>query len=307
MTQTERAALIRADSCADPRLSEKIGAILDAVLNARRGMNVLVKPNLLMASPLACTSPEVVKCACAWLLDQGCKVAIADSPAFGTARSVATAIGLAEALKPLGLEVENFRDPQKTRLKLEPCNPAVALGRQALECDLILSVPRVKAHSQMRITLAVKNCFGCVHGPAKALAHMKFGRSATDFAEMLAAVFTALPPVAALCDGITAMSRTGPRNGDPFQLGLLCASASAPCADLAIMRILGLDPDSVPLHNALGLRGLCPEPVFPLAGPDEFNAHGFKVPEKLKDVSFNPLRLSFSLVKRLLLGLGGRR
>ena len=70
-----------------------------------RGAKVLVKPNLLTATPLACTSPEVTAAVCSWLLDQGAHVTVLDSPGFGRAESVARAIGLAELLRPLGLAV----------------------------------------------------------------------------------------------------------------------------------------------------------------------------------------------------------
>lgn len=54
-----------------------------------RSAHVLVKPNLLTATPLACTSPVVVAAVCRWLLDQGARVRVGDSPGFGTATAVA--------------------------------------------------------------------------------------------------------------------------------------------------------------------------------------------------------------------------
>lgn len=299
-------ALIRADSYAEPALSEKIFKTLDAAQIAiSPGMAVLVKPNLLMSHALACTTPTVVAAVCEWLLSKGAKVSVADSPAFGTAQSVAAAIGLTEALKRLSLKVQNFSRP--VPVTIEPYGHApvrIGVAKEALEADLVLSVPRVKAHSQMRITLAVKNCYGCICGLRKALYHARFGISVEYFADCVAALWAILPPVAALCDGITAMSVTGPRNGKPFSLGLLGASAYAPALDEAILAVLGIDPVTIPLAAALRRAGVKPGPSdWPLVTPAELAVSGFQVPVKLKNISFNPLQLSRSLLKRLWLDL----
>lgn len=301
----EPVALCQASSYDEPPLANKVCQTLDASgIQARTGMTVLVKPNLLMALPLACASPAIVVSACAWLLDHGCRVTVADSPAFGTASSVAEAIGLTAGLRRLGITVNNFGAAKKVKLDLAP-QARIGIAAQALECDLVLSIPRIKAHSQLRMTLAVKNCFGCVTGVRKALAHVEFGRDAARFADMIAAVWAALPSVGALYDGIIAMSGTGPRNGAPCQLGLLAASRSAPAGDLAILGILGLEPDKIPVQAALRKRGIAPEPAYPLAAPDQFSPGAFKAPARLKEVSFNPLRLGMSIVKRLVLSFQG--
>lgn len=306
MPDSAPVALLAATSYDLPALRPNIFKLLDACqIPVRPGMNVLVKPNLLMAHAPACTNPGVVACACEWLLAKGAKVTIADSPAFGTAVSVSNAIGLADALRPLGLEVSNFKKRRRLKLQL-PGGSEINIGVAilALESDLILSVPRIKAHSQMRITLAVKNCYGCIPGVAKALNHCRWGQSVDYFADCVSALWRALPPVAALCDGIIAMSGTGPRNGKQFKLGLLAASSSAPAADAAIITILGISPESVPLCRALKHQGAGPGSFsWPLAKPEDLSISGFEVPAALKDISFNPFRLASSVIKRAWLNL----
>lgn len=303
--------LVRFIKCEDyslPTLRESIFKLLDdARLAVKPGSRVLVKPNLLMAHRLACTDPMVVVCACEWLLDNGAKLTVADSPAFGTAESVAAATGLASALRPLGLKAQGYSACRQTRIRL-PDKTVISLGigAEALDCDLILSIPRIKAHSQMRVTLAVKNCFGCITGVRKALAHARFGKSVEYFSDCIAALWTALPPVMALCDGILTMNMTGPRNGKPFKLGLLGASESAPALDAAIVDILGLDHASIPLAMALKRLGSeVPLPKWDQQNPAEFAVPGFKVPATLKDISFNPLRLARTVAKRIYATLTG--
>ncbi len=116
-------ALTRCQDYTEPTLSRQTGAALDAARLTEhislRGARVLVKPNLLQAKALACTTPAVVAAACAWLMDQGARVTVADAPGFGRAAAVARAVGLEAALKPLGLAVRPLETPGP-----QPCSPA---------------------------------------------------------------------------------------------------------------------------------------------------------------------------------------
>lgn len=301
LSNTVSVAMLRCAAYARPSVERAVGELLDACgWRPGAGSRVLVKPNLLRAAPLACTHPEVVRAACSWLLDRRVRVVVADSPGFGTARGVAEAVGLAQALEDLGLTVHGMGEPVPVAL---PDGGRWGVSRLALECDALLSVPRVKAHAQMRVTLAVKNLFGCVCGLRKAVAHTVQGDRPGVFAACVAALWAALPPVAGLADGITAMHVTGPAGGQPFQLGLLAASPCAVALDTALYTTIGVAAPAVPVWDALirrGAPGALPENIaYPLQTPQAFPAQGFRVPETLVDVSFRPHRLAWSLCRRV--------
>lgn len=319
-TGTLPVALLRHAAYTGHALRQAVGQVMDAArlteyYPLRPGARVLVKPNLLQAKPLACVSPEVVAAVCAWLMDHGVKVRVADSPGFGRAEHVARVVGLVEALRPLGLAVEEIGPAVPLPLPLEGEAAQKAgfqtggsrfhVARLALESDLIISVPRVKAHAQMLVTLSVKNCFGCVRGLHKAVAHAREGRDPLFFADCLAALWAALPPVAAVADGITAMHITGPSNGKPFALGLLGASASAVALDEAVYAVLGLAPQDVPLGAALcrrkawGCAAGSAQVHFPLDSPTNFSSAGFQLPAELSHTSFHPARFVQSCFRRI--------
>lgn len=289
--------------------TEKI--FLASKMSVRRGMKVLVKPNLLTAKALACTNPQIVALACKYLLDMGCKVEVADSPGFGRAQAVAHAIGLDTMLAPLGLKILPMDKP--IPLPLSPNGSfknektIFMVSRRACECDFILSVPKIKAHSQMRITLAMKNCFGCVCGMHKALIHARDGRNPDRFAACLAALWRALPPMGAFVDGIIAMSITGPSRGVPFKLGFVGACRSVFAMDLVLLDVLGIPLEKSPLTFAASKIIDAPQTkmsiFFPMSQPQDFDATGFVVPEQLDHTSFSPARLAKSLGRRLLAAL----
>ncbi|EPR44319.1 protein of unknown function DUF362 [Desulfovibrio sp. X2] len=264
------------------------------------GARVLVKPNLVSQknAGLSTTHPAVVRAVCACLADCGARITVADSPAFGTARGVARASGLARALDGLPVRLASLGRPHRLALSF---GAHVGVSRDALEAERIISVPRLKAHDQMRLTAGVKNLFGCVVGGRKAFAHCRFGDRGNRFEAMLVEVAAALPPVVTLLDGVVAMSGHGPTGGDACPLGLLAASRDPHALDAAVYAMLGVEPDDAAVWRearARGLPGAFAENIaFPLLGPADFDLSAFVVPPRLDPVTFDPFRLIKGRIK----------
>ncbi len=277
------------------------------------GLRVLVKPNLLRPDPkkLVCTHARLIAAVCRCLLEHGCRVSIGDSPGFGSAPGVARSIGLPEALSAVpggkDISVLTLGAPVLRPLSL---GGSVSLSRHALEADHILNLPKLKAHSQMRMTGAVKNLFGCVPGVRKAVLHARHGDKAKDgtacFSALIADIMAHLPPMTSLLDGVSAMHVTGPSNGRPYGAHLLAASSSPVALDTAVYTLMGLSPGQVPLWRELQRRA-APGAFagdIEMAGesPEFFDFSGFVLPQSLTAESFNPFRLLRSTIRRLWAG-----
>lgn len=284
-------------------LGATVGRLLEAIgCRPGAGARVLVKPNLLAPTPpdyLPCTHPGVVRAICRYLLDLGAQVRVGDSPTFGKGVEIAGKIGLTEALADLPVPIINLGRPKLVRLSFGGWAP---ISREALENDLIVNVPRLKAHHQMRITAAVKNMYGCITGLYKPLLHLSYGDRGGRFRRMLYGIWDTLPPSFSLLDAVTAMHVHGPNNGQPYSLGLLAASESPVALDSAVMSILGIEPRDAPMWQIalkLGLPGAKLEEItYPLEPPELFDGTGFQCPADLFPISFRPLRVCFHWVKR---------
>ena len=299
----ETVALVRVPEYDPSLLDTATARVLEASnLVVRPGERVLVKPNLVNASNarFCTTHPQVVRAACAWLLDQGAEVTVADSPAFGPASRVARASGLADALTGLGLKVKSLKRAGPLALT---GGGTIGLSLDALEADRILNLPKLKVHGQMTMSGAVKNLFGCVVGFRKAVAHYSLGHSREIFRSMLMDVYAALPRTHHLLDGIHPLHRDGPINGDPFPLGMLAASANGIALDTASYTVFGLTPKQIPLWDeavARGLPGRDPDDIdYPLETPQRFDATGFTLSAE-RELAFRPLRLIRGRVRSLL-------
>ncbi|EMG36720.1 hypothetical protein PCS_02415 [Desulfocurvibacter africanus PCS] len=289
-------ALTRAGAYEESALLREAGLLLEAIgFRPAPGSLVLLKPNLVSGTNagLSTTHPLVVRVACRLVLDYGARVVVADSPAFGSAESVAGQSGLVEALRGLPVKLTTLCNPRRLPLRL---GGSLGLASLALEADAILNLPKFKAHNQMRVSAAVKNLFGCVVGCRKAIAHARWGDHGNRFESALMDVAQALlPKTVHLMDSITAMHVRGPMKGEPFPLGMLAASVDGVALDTAMYGLLGLRPQDVPLW-AEALRRGAPgaEPMalaYPLAQPAEFDTTGFVIPACLDAQTFHPYRL----------------
>jgi uncharacterized protein (DUF362 family) len=266
------------------------------------GTRVLLKPNLLSGRSeehLACTHPLVVAAVAEWFVEQGALVTIGDSPAFGTAKGVMRSTGIEKALEGLPVELMNF--DQSTPVRLAG-GVKVNVATAALECDMLINLPRVKAHSQIYMTLAVKNYFGTVVGFQKPLWHLRYGDREEMFASHLVDLLKMLPDGLTVIDGIVAMHGTGPVSGQPYSLGLLGGALNPVSVDTALLKVLGLDFKKSAVWQECAKRNLAgadPDALdFPLLKPAEFKTDGFRTPAILKPVSFNPLRMMASGCRR---------
>ncbi len=305
-------ALARCQDYHSQALPQTVGSLLETIgCRPPRGHRVLVKPNLLAATPpdfLPCTHPQVVRAACRYLLDCGAQVQVGDSPSLGTGAQIAAKIGLTEALEDLGVPLVELHKPKVVRLSF-PLGRA-GLSRRALDNDLILNLPKLKVHRMLRLTGAVKNFFGCIVGIRKALMHVAYGWG-SHFEGMLVDLHDLLPPSMSLMDAVTAMHVSGPVHGQPYNLGLLAASPSAVGLDTAVFSLLGQAAADVATWQEArrrGLPGADPADLwFPLEQPQAFANNGFQIPRDLDPVGFNPLRLMKNSLKQLRATLGQTR
>ena len=303
-------SVVALTSCTEyaPRmLADAFDRVLGAVdqMPELHSCTVLLKPNLISTKygSLACTEPAFILAAARWFLDHGARITIGDSPAFGSAANALQVLGIAEELTALGVLVSNFKHGRV--LPMAGGGSAV-VADDAVECDLLVNLPRVKAHSQTRITLAVKNYFGCVVGLRKPCWHMLYGGRYGAFTDRLVQLLDLTANSITLVDGITAMHKTGPVHGIPYPLFLVGASANPVAMDTALHKVLQLEPEQSPLLQACRRAGHIgtelSELSFPLATPSDIQVNDFQVPLELSPIRFNPFRFLRSSLQRILPG-----
>ena len=207
---------------------------------------VLLKPNLLTGARAAneCTTrPEIVQVVAEAVIAAGGRPFIGDSPAFGSARGVAEKNGLLPVCEALDLPIVEFKGQRVS--SAGPHFEHLRLSREALGADAVINLPKVKSHMQLRVTLGVKNLFGCVPGKLKAWWHLEIGKDPLRFGRMLVETAMTVGPQLTIADGIIGHEGNGPSGGSPRALGVLAASTDLFALERVLMAILEADPELV--------------------------------------------------------------
>jgi uncharacterized protein (DUF362 family) len=233
-------------------LDELVG---DKIRNRSR---VLIKPNLLApAQPgkAMLTHPLIVKASAEYVLQKGGAPVISDSPAMGTFERVLKESGIREVLKGLNVECREFK--RSLAVDVGPPFNKIEVAEDAMNADVVVNLPKLKTHTQMLLTLGVKNLFGCIVGLRKPEWHFRTGVDREMFARLLVRIYRVISPAITLLDGILAMEGQGPgKSGLPRHLGMLIAGTDAVAVDMTVCRMLGLNPDSLLTNRMAAETGL---------------------------------------------------
>lgn len=223
----------------------------------RPGMRVLLKPNLLAAADLeraVTTHPTVVRAVTELVQQAGGVVLIGDSPAGPVEQSprVWHRSGIADVAADTGATLVPFDGVVWKRLN----GRDYLLARPVFDVDLVINLPKLKTHTLVLYTGAVKNLFGTVPGTRKRELHLH-SPGVQEFSQVLVDILELVRPALTLMDGILGQEGNGPGvGGTPRRYGCLVASTDPVAVDVVLSRAMGYRPGEV-LHLALaGARGL---------------------------------------------------
>jgi len=211
---------------------------------------VLLKPNFVEpdAQGLINTHPAVIRAAREAFLRLGAKaVIIGEGPGHERdTEGIVEGLRLRDHIGPLeGVFVDLNTDevskvPTRTHAsKLKNlCLPKSVLG-----ADFVVSMPKMKTHHWVGVTLSLKNMFGIVPGncygwPKNALHWAGISRSVLD-------INSTVRPDFAIVDGIVAMEGNGPIQGSAKAAGLLIMGDDPVAVDATCARIMGLVPERI--------------------------------------------------------------
>jgi len=220
----------------------------DAIFKS--GDRVLLKPNMLSAAipeKGITTHPAVISAVTEFLMDRGCHVLLGDSPAIESFQKVAAKAGYLDLLERYGIRPMSFDSGVYRTSKNRRWFPLVYLFDGLETVDHIINLPKLKTHSMMTLTLAVKNLFGCVPGKQKAAYHLSAGVTRDVFARLLLEIYETVNPTLTILDGIVSMEGNGPGQGTPRNTGIVIMGRNDLAIDALVGKLVGVAPDRHPI------------------------------------------------------------
>jgi len=244
-----KVALVRCESYEYAEVKASVQRGLDLLGGAgefaRPGEKILLKPNWIMAVPperCATTHPAVFRAVCEIFQVAGADLCYGDSPGRGSSEEetleAAGATGFLEVGTALNIPLADFLDGRE----INTGSREFFIANGALDCDGIISLPKLKTQGFLKLTGAVKNQLGCIPGRRKGTYHQQLQRPA-DFARMLIDLNMYLKPRLYIMDGIMAMEGNGPMNGDPKKMNVLLLSSDPIALDATVCRLVDIKPE----------------------------------------------------------------
>jgi uncharacterized protein (DUF362 family) len=215
-----------------------------------RGKRIVLKPNLVEFDPHTAinTHPIVVHAAYEAFRKLGAaEVKIAEGPGHRRATlDLADAAGYFSTVPQFENAFTDLNlDNVAKRTILQPVSKlkSLYLPHTVLDCDLLVSMPKMKTHHWAGATLAMKNLFGLVPGgvygwPKNVLHWAGIPESIVDLHHLFPRQF-------AIVDGIVGMEGNGPIQGTPKQAGVIVAGSDVAAVDATCCRIMGIDPQKI--------------------------------------------------------------
>jgi uncharacterized protein (DUF362 family) len=215
-----------------------------------RGKRIVLKPNLVEFDPHTAinTHPIVVHAAYEAFRKLGAaEIRIAEGPGHRRATlDLADAAGYFKTVPQFENAFTDLNvDRVAKRVISEPASrlKSLYLPHTVLDCDLLVSLPKMKTHHWAGATLAMKNLFGVVpggvYGWPKNVLHW------AGIAESIVDLHHLFPRQFAIVDGIVGMEGNGPIQGTPKQAGVIVAGADVVAVDATCCRIMGIDPEKI--------------------------------------------------------------
>lgn len=214
--------------------------------------SIVIKPNLAAGTAKTpetgtVTNPEILEFVVKILLaiNSQCEISIVESDSIG--------LGLAPQKFQFQGYYERFGKYDRVKLvdlsrSMIAAYPSagrffkqgVVLPRITVEADMFISLSKIKTHTNTMVTGALKNQFGCLPDNDKDKYH-------PYLPSVLADINSVIRPDLCIVEGCPAMEGPGPVNGSPKPMDLIILGSDPVAVDATMSRIMGFDPDIIPM------------------------------------------------------------
>lgn len=250
----------------------------------KKNQTILIKPNILSAnSPekAVTTHPSIIEELCKILKKYDSEIYIGDSSAINTDKALDES-GMKNLSKYA--KVVNLEDYDKIYFTTSAKNIKYPLSKLVFDVDLVINVAKLKTHSLTKVTLAVKNLYGCIPGRTKAYLHNKLAKI-NDFSEFLLENEKFISPQLNIIDGVYGLEGEGPGTaGDKIFAGIILASTSARAIDIVASEKVGFKASEILTNN---LSKINTNDIKIIGDAKDINLK-FKKPKSTK-LTFSPL------------------
>ncbi len=230
-------------------------AVIDAInkINFKipRNKTVLIKPNILAQNKPdqhSITHYSVIDAVCRIFKENNCNIQIGESISFyqkGLTRKAFVSSIIKEVAKKYNAELIAFDEEPLVKITDGIIGlKEFYLPEKLLKADIVIDMPKLKTHSGLRLTGAVKNMFGCIPGGLKQKAHI-YVNNDFELSDIFLDICNIVQPKLSIMDAIISLDGGPSASGKPVKTGRILVSTNPVSLDVVAGKILGYKPEEI--------------------------------------------------------------
>lgn len=260
----EKVSIVKCENYEHDNVKNAIKKSLDLVGGLSKfvkpGNTVLLKVNVIIGFPAeraATTHPAIVRAMTELVKESGGIPLVGDSSgAFGFTGQSLEMCGIAKAARDAGAKLVNFESTGTYSVKVNgKILRTINVAKPVIDCDVLISMPKLKTHQLTKYTGAVKNFYGVIPGTGKAAIH-QLAPSEENLSHAVVDVYSALKPDLAVMDGIVGMEGEGATNGTPAESNVIISGADCVSVDAVASEVIGFFHKDIMITRFAHERGL---------------------------------------------------
>ena len=218
------------------------------------GKHVLIKPNVTSAGKVwgEVTDLRVVRALAKIVREKGAHVTIAEAASVGMDTEKLFEMYGYYPLRDEGYELVDLKKTETVKVPVVGSKTIkeIEIYKMVLDADTVITVPVLKTHFALLVTLSLKNMKGTIPDREKRRFHLVYGVE-----EGVAHLNQVIRPQLAVIDAIHCSGGAGP-NRTTVEVDAIIASRDPVAADSVGCQVMGIDPRTVPqLKIAEGIGG----------------------------------------------------
>jgi uncharacterized protein (DUF362 family) len=205
-------------------------------------------------------------------MEQGADVIVGDNsapPSANTELEIAQTCGFIDASHGCFRNIGRFtRKVRREKNLLKE----VYVSREVFDCDILVSLPKLKWHDLTTLSVAIKNQFGIIPGGLKPHIHSLFPRI-DDFSTALLEIYDIRPPDIIIVDCLDITDARGKR----FKPNKIIAGTNGHAVDYVCAKLAGISPSLIPTLRIALEQGILDPGLIECIGALE-PLHGYGAP-----------------------------
>lgn len=243
------------------RSLDLIGGLQAIIGNAK---TVVVKPNLVeppfeTTGGSVITDPRVLEATVMILKDHGVeRILVAEGKSVNLKhmatgpRQTFEKVGLTKIVERAGGEIVGWDEEEfvDTKVPGGEIFESIGIPKSILDADAFISLPKLKTHCQTEITVGMKSMQGVFSVEEKQNFHNE------AFPWKMVDILRVAKPTLTIVDGLIAGEGYGPIYTEPVKMDLIVSSTDVVAIDAVCSKIMGFDPNEVPITRLGGAEGI---------------------------------------------------